>query len=126
MTNSIFLTFIGWYYAETPINILRTGENFIQWSWHFFSIRYLLRRILWPWHKDITPYGRGFDFGRYARIFSWNLISRVLGAVLRISVVIFGLAAQVVIVVLTIVICVLWLILPLIILLLLIIGVANL
>lgn len=126
MTDSILLRFLGWYFGIVPLSILRTGENFNLWAWHSFSIGFLATKLFSPWHKDISSYGLGFDFERWSKIFLWNLISRFIGAILRICVIIFGLSMEIIIIAMMIVIFILWFALPLIIIFLLFSGLANL
>ena len=83
-------------------------------------------RIFAPWHKDISSYGLGFDFERWSKIFLWNLISRFIGALLRVSVILIGISTELLIIALTIAGFVLWFVLPLIILALIFSGLANL
>ena len=90
MANNFGLKFIQWFGWHFPNQILESGKYLIIWSWRFFSIGFFLPRVFQPWHKDITTYGRGFDFKTWAHALSWNLISRFLGAILRIFFIIVG------------------------------------
>lgn len=112
MYNSIFLSFFHWFFAVAPADILRLARNFLQWNWHFFSIGYFVPRLFAPWHRDLTPYGRGFDLKRFLHIFGWNLISRVIGAVLRIAIMIFGLATELLLVIVIVIVFLVWFFLP--------------
>lgn len=112
-TNSIIASFLQWYFIEAPIfTILPMGKNFLRWGWHFFSIGYFIPRLFAHWHKDITAYGRGFDFRRVLHVLGWNLISRILGAILRIVVLTIGLVVELGIIALTFTFFVLWYAIP--------------
>ena len=121
----IITAFLGWFFVRAPRQIVLAGGNFLLWGWHFFSIGYFLPRIFEPWHRDLTPYGRGFDLKRFLRVFGWNLISRVIGAILRVSVMVFGLLAELLIVVLAGFIFLFWFILPLFAFALIIFGIVT-
>lgn len=86
--------FINWFLVRSPAKIVRIGHNFLLWGWQFFSIGYFLPRIFAPWHRDITGYGRGFDLKRFFHALGWNLISRFIGAVMRLVVMGVGLIAE--------------------------------
>jgi len=101
------------------------GENFILWANQYFSIGFLITRLFSPWHKDISSYGMGFDLQRWSKIFLWNFISRFIGAILRLIIILLGLVCALGIIFLTIIVFVLWQVLPLIILLLLFSGLSN-
>lgn len=109
----IITAFLGWFFVKAPRQIVVVGMNFLLWGWHFFSIGYFLPRIFSPWHRDITGYGRGFDFKRFLQVFAWNLISRVIGAILRIAVMVFGLLIELCIALAAAIIFIFWFILPL-------------
>lgn len=111
---------------SSPANIAKIGENFLLWGWQAFSIGYFVPRLFAPWHRDITGYGRGFDLGRWIKVWSWNLISRLIGAVMRVIVMIIGLFVEGVILMVTVLAFFLWLILPVVIPGLIIIGIMTL
>ncbi len=78
------------------------------WCWRFFSIGFFLPRIFSPWHKDITSYGRGFDLVIWFHAAAWNLISRFVGAILRLFFIIIGLGLEVVVIASTVVCFAAW------------------
>jgi hypothetical protein len=94
MSNSIAAQFFHWYFLEFPMQILHNGRNFMVWCWRFFSIGFFSTRIFSPWHKDITSYGIGFDIQVWAKAMVWNMISRMIGACLRLFFMIFGIALE--------------------------------
>ncbi len=112
MTNSITIQFISWFLFYHPVKILEEGRLFIIWCWRFFSIGFFATRLFTPWHKDITSYGRGFDLKVWFKAATWNLISRFIGAVLRIVFIAVGLVLEVVIIIVTMVMFMAWLALP--------------
>lgn len=122
----IVVTFLHWFFLAAPRQILEIGLNFLLWGWQFFSIGYLLPRLLSPWHRDITGYGRGFDLKRFLRILTWNLISRLVGAALRATVIVLGALAEAVILFLTAAAFVFWYVLPVVSVMLILFGVVTL
>lgn len=112
MTESVSFLFIKWFFVRAPLEIVRLGRNFLAWDWQFFSIGYFVPRLFAPWHRDISDYGRGFDLSRFLHVWGWNLISRFLGAILRLLVMFVGLVVLLWIVILTISSLVIWYALP--------------
>ena len=126
MRKNTAMIFIHWFYVLAPVEIINIGKNFVLWAWQFFSIGYLFSRLFAPWHKDISGYGRGFDLKRFLHVFGWNLISRLIGAILRIFVMTLGLGAEVIILFVILVTFLLWIFMPLVILALLLFGILSL
>ena len=104
--------FISWYFFDIPKEILKAWRNFLLFNFNFFSITLLLRTLFSPWRKYKYSYGRGFDFKRYLNVFSFNMISRAIGAIVRIFVIIFGLICEFFVFLFGIIIFLGWLILP--------------
>lgn len=120
-----FGMFVKWYFIAAPRQILIAGRNLLIFGWHFFSIGYFLPRLLAPWHRDLSGYGRGFDLKRFLHVFGWNLISRVIGAFVRICVMVIGILFEVLAAASVTVWFVTWYLLPLISLLLIILGLGS-
>jgi hypothetical protein len=116
MTNSISIRFLVWFLAEVPFAIAEAGKNLMVWCWRFFSVGFFLPRLFSPWHKDITSYGRGFDFKAWGHAFTWNLISRFIGAILRLFLICIGLILEIIFFIFTVMAVVFWCGLPVIIL----------
>ena len=111
MQDTIFHYF-SWHFLEAPRNILAAWKNFLKFNLNYFSISLLLRTLFSPWHKYAWPYPRGFYPGKYLEIFVSNLISRTLGAILRVFMIIIGILAEIFIVFFGILILLSWLALP--------------
>ena len=82
-------------------------------------------RLFYPWHKDITGYGRGFDLKRFLHVFGWNLISRIIGAILRIFVILVGLGVEIGIILLSVTAYLSWYLMPLLIPYFIILGITT-
>lgn len=106
------LNFISWHFYDVPKAILRAWKNFLVFYWNFFSVPLLFRTLLSHWRKYIEPYGRGFDPKTYLSAFASNMISRGLGALVRIATIISGLIVEFFVFVLGILVLALWLLFP--------------
>lgn len=86
--------FLVWYFVDVPKALFQAGLILVIWIWRFFSVGFFIPRIFSPWHKDITGYGTGFDLKIWLHAFSWNLISRFIGAILRLFFILTGLSLE--------------------------------
>lgn len=89
------MDFLVWYFATAWREVFKGWRNFLGFWWYFFSVPWLLRTLLAPWHRDVTPYGRGFDIGEFAAALGQNLVSRVLGFAVRLGALVFWFGAEV-------------------------------
>ncbi len=78
----------------------------------FLSTGSLLKTLLTPWHGLMWSYGRGFSFTRYAETIISNGFSRIIGAIIRIFLIIFGFVVEVFIFILGGIVFFTWLFLP--------------
>lgn len=91
---------------------------------NYFSIPLLIRTLFSHWRRYRWSYGKGggFDIGRYISVFFSNLISRVMGAVMRTFLILFGVFFEFLIFLGGVIIFFGWLFLPVLLILGLILG----
>lgn len=109
---NILVQFVFWYFVEMPREILKAWRNFLLFNLNYFSIPLLLKTLFSHWRKYKYSYGRGFDPKRYLKAFTFNAISRVMGAVMRIALIFVGLLFEIFILAAGIIVFFGWLILP--------------
>ena len=112
MAQNIFFQYLIWQFWEVPKNILLGWKNFLKFGLNYFSLPLLLRTFFSPWRRYTWVYPRGFDVGKYFEVFISNLISRILGAVLRIFLIIIGVLAEVFIIFAGAILFFGWIVLP--------------
>jgi len=115
---SIFYLWFRWVYFKVPKEIIKGWRNFLLFSLHYFSMGLLLKTFFSPWRGYLWKYPRGLTW-QHVEVFLSNIISRVLGAIMRTFLIIGGVIAETSIFLLGGVIFLGWLLLPV----LLIIGV---
>lgn len=108
----IVADFINWYFLRTPKNILKAWENFLRFNLEYFSISLLLKTFFSHWRRYQWNYPRSFDLTKYVEIFFSNLISRVLGVIMRTILIIIGLLAEILIFLIGGLILIIWTIFP--------------
>ncbi len=111
---NILPRWIVWHFVEVPKNILIGWKNFLAFNFHYFSTVSLLKSWFSPWRKDTASYGRGFDPKRFVSTLFGNLISRVLGAIVRTVIIAVGLIFEVLTFIIGFIVFLIWFFLPLI------------
>lgn len=109
---NIFLLYFQWHYADRPKNIWIGWSNCLKFNLNFWSVPVLLRTLFSHWRRYRYSYGKGFDFKRYIEAFSFNIISRVIGFIMRSVLIAFGLITEVLVFAAGLAVLIIWMILP--------------
>jgi len=109
---NIISLWILWYFFEMPKNLLRAWRNYLLFNLNYFSIPLLLKTFFSSWRRYKWDYPRGFQLGEYAGVFISNLFSRILGAIMRIFLILIGITGEIFIFILGLIVFLGWLILP--------------
>lgn len=112
MRLNIVVLYLEWHFWDVPRAILAAWKNFLRFNLNYWSIPQLSKTLFSHWRRYHYSYGRGFDFKRYFEAFTFNMMSRVIGAIMRIFLIIIGLLTEIFIVLAGIVVFLGWLILP--------------
>lgn len=112
LRNEIISLWMGWYFYQMPRNLLLAWKNFLLFYLNFFSLPLLLKTLFSHWHRYSWAYPGGFDLGKYFEVFFSNLLSRIIGAVVRMSLIFLGILVEIFLILAGTVIFFLWLILP--------------
>lgn len=91
---NVFSQYLTWHFAEQPRFILTIWKNLLHYNLNFFSISLLFRTLFSHWRRYHISYGRGVDLRRYFEAFTFNVISRGLGAVVRTIFIVIGLIIE--------------------------------
>lgn len=119
----IFIQYLQWHYYEMPRNILWGWRNFLEFGLNYFSTPVLVKTLFSPWRRYHYEYPRGFDPGQWFNALTFNLMSRGIGAVVRLFMISIGMVAEILILLAGIFIFLLWLALPLCVVVLFLLGV---
>jgi len=109
---NILIQYLSWQFFDVPKKLIKVWKNFLLFNLNYFSILLLIKTLFAPWRRYKMSYGRGFDIGRYFEAFFSNLIFRILGAIIRIFLIIIGLFAEVFIILAGIIVFLGWLLGP--------------
>ena len=109
---NIIIVWLYWYFYEMPNFLLEVWKNYIFFASNFFSLPLLLRSLLAPWHKYKWSYPKGFDVGEFLSTFISNIFSRIIGALMRIILIIFGILFQIFVIFAGAIIILAWVLMP--------------
>ncbi|MDD4531709.1 MAG: hypothetical protein PHH21_03335 [Candidatus Pacebacteria bacterium] len=109
---NIFIKYLYWQLILTPKKSLNIWKNYLVFGLQFFSIKETLRSLFSPWRRYMWDYGRGFDPGKWLEVFFSNMITRVIGFVMRLFLIAFFLAYEAVTIVLGLIFVILSIIYP--------------
>jgi len=112
--NIIWQLFV-WHFYEMPKGILIGWRNFLLFNFKYFSVVPLLKTFFSHWRQTKDKYQRGFEPWLYLTTFIGNLMSRLLGALIRLITIVLALICEVFIFAAGIIVLLFWLFLPVII-----------
>jgi len=123
MSQNLPAQYFIWHFFDVPKELGKVWKNYLRSYFNFFSTGSLLKTLFAPWHGMLWSYGRGFSPTRYLETIISNGFSRIIGAMIRIFLIIFGLVAEIFIFFLGAIIFFGWLFLPIILILSFTIGI---
>jgi hypothetical protein len=99
------------WYAREPLHILRRAWEYAKAFNAILSIPFLLRTLFSPW-KNIVERGKGPLLAQIAQVLAMALVSRGVGAVMRLGAIILAIVLQVALFVFTVAYLALWIAYP--------------
>jgi hypothetical protein len=112
----LFLTIIRhyllWHYTEAYKELFSVCKNLIWFIVHFFSIPQLLKTLFSPWRRIVEEKKKSWDIEDFASRIVVNIISRIIGAIMRLLVISTGLTCLLIMLGTSAILCVLWMALP--------------
>jgi len=117
--NNIVVSFIVWHFYDMLKSLLLIWRDYLWFSSNFFSISFLFSTLLSPWRRYQWRYPKGFDIGGFFSSLVSNIFSRIIGLLVRIVLIIFGIFFQAAVFLIGIFVIIFWILIPLILILLL-------
>ena len=108
---------ITWYLWRVPKEILRGWRNILWFNLQYFSILFLFKTLFAPWRRIQWRPAKGFSIARWFEAFSGNFISRILGSIIRTSLIAAGLLVEIALLFLGPFTFILWFLFPILLLL---------
>jgi hypothetical protein len=105
--------YFTWHYIRAWKELFNVWLNMLWFVIHFFSIPELFHSLFAPWKRITEERKRGFNFEDFAAFIIVNLLSRLLGATLRGTILIAGLTLLSATIVIGACVFIFWLVAPL-------------
>ena len=78
------MEFIIWFYQRGVVFYLRRWYFLLASIYHYFSVPVLFATLFSPWRKVVIEERTGYNIQKYFSNLVFNLISRAIGAVMRV------------------------------------------
>lgn len=108
-----------WQFIDIPKRIVKTFSNLVWFGYYFFSVKYCLKNLFSPWKKIVWKYDRGLNIGQHIETFFANIISRILGFIMKVFILIGFVIYEAIIFLIGTIVFLSWLIFPFVVLFLL-------
>lgn len=118
----IILGYLRWHYSKAVFSLSKIWINFLFFILNYFSIKLLFLNFFSPWKRMADSYPKAFDLKKYFFVFIANIITRIVGMILRTILIIVGLFCFTAFILLYPLIIIIWLALPLIVIFLICLG----
>lgn len=89
----MLVDYFYWQYVIAPRWLIEFIWNMQRVIMRAFSVTFMLRTLLAPWHKD-TAVWRGGTLDAFGLTIIWNITSRLIGATIRLIVIAAWLVAE--------------------------------
>jgi len=113
MGQNIFIQYLQWQFFDASKSILGGWQNCLKFNLNYWSVPLLLRTWFSHWRRYKYSYGRGFNLKRYFEAFTFNMISRILGGLMRSILIVLGIFTEMVVFIFGAIVFLIWIILPL-------------
>lgn len=110
---TFFSDIFGWWYSQGMREFLVYLKAFFLKITDLFSVKMLLRTFFAPWKRDIVSL-EGLPFNLMMRVIIFNLVARLIGAVIKTFILFIYLFAMAIFLGLALFLVLIWLFLPLI------------
>lgn len=115
-------TYIVWHYTSGLGAGVLTLWSLLRFIYHFFSLPILVTTLFSPWRRLSEAYPRYLRPGEWLSALVVNTLMRMVGALIRLGLIVVGGATLVVAAIISVLLMIIWLLLPAVVLSLLIGG----
>lgn len=104
--------YLLWHYTQALAQMWHLTKNAYWFWWHFFSVPQLCGSLLAPWRRMTEDRSEGFSFEAFASYLIVNILSRLVGAIIRSGVLFIALCVFVVLCFFSVGIFIFWFLAP--------------
>lgn len=108
----LLFRYIRWHYLDATKDIVKGWGNILWFNLNYFSVLLLLRTFFSPWRGIQWEKRKGFYPGDILFTLASNLISRILGAIVRSFLILAGIIGEIVFFILGVCLLLFWLLFP--------------
>jgi len=112
MFELFFPSYFVWHYGRAFADLLALYTTALRFTLRLFSLGTLLRTLFSPWRRMGEEYKKGFDPEAFFSSLIVNILMRLVGAFIRIIVIIFGLVTLAFVVMFGVIAFALWALAP--------------
>ena len=94
MVVTIFARYAFWHYFQAPKLLIGVWGNLLWYIGHIFSVDSLWRSFFSPWKRIVATPTKRWDFEDIASAALANFISRIIGAIMRLLLIVIGRTLQ--------------------------------
>jgi len=109
---NVVVVWLFWQFLEVPKFLLEVWKNYILFALNYFSLPVLLKSLFAPWRRYKWNYPKGFEVGEFFSTLISNMFSRLIGALIRIILIVFGILFQIFIIFTGFIVFLLWMLIP--------------
>jgi len=109
---NIFIVWFVWHFYEMPMFLFGVWKNYILFVLNYFSVLLLLKSFLSPWRKNKWNYPNNLNIKDFLSTFFSNTFSRILGAGMRLVLIIIGVFFQIFVILTGLIVIILWVLMP--------------
>ncbi len=104
--------YLFWHYHHGFRRLFHIAKNFLWFIVYYFSLTHTLTTLVAPWRRISVERGDRFSIEDFAGYYIVNLVSRLIGAVIRLGLMTLGLAALILYIVSVLITILFWLVAP--------------
>lgn len=90
---SLLHHYLWWHYSSSLVGYIRVSRNFWWYFFHIFSIPQLTATLFSPYKRIIEYPSSHFSFEALFERIVFNLFSRLVGSIIRISILLVGISS---------------------------------
>lgn len=109
---NILVLWFFWQFYEMPKFLLGVWKNYIFFALNYFSLPILLKSLFSPWRKYRWNYPKWFNIGEFFSTLISNMFSRLLGALMRVVLIVIGILFQIFVIFAGLIIFLAWVLVP--------------
>ncbi len=106
------MPYLTWHFTTLPKQFLRIVYNLLVFLNHYFSVKFFLKTLFAPWRRTTFTASAGFNLNNYLETVISNTFSRLLSAIIKLTLISVCVILQILVLVIGVFIAVLLICLP--------------